>query len=120
MDETSPGQTGATVIATAKIDGPEARGRARFWRGSEGALLLTLEDYWVAPAPDPRLYLTRRDDDVLELDTAIHLGLVPTDTNHHQCTLPASTDLASVRSILVYCLKYDVFFGSGRVQRPSE
>lgn len=106
---------GAKQIATAKIQGPEARGNAVFWQLPNGRLRLTIDDYWVAPAPDPHIYLTARDDDVLDLNAALHLGDAPIHTDSYARDLVELSDLSAVKTLLVYCVEYSVYFGSGRV-----
>lgn len=119
MIETPTEDSGATLIATAQIEGPEARGQARFWRLADGWLALTINDYWVAPGPDPRIYLTDREDDMLDLSTAVSLGRAPTDTNIYRRVLEKVDSLQGLQTLLVHCTRFSVFFGSGRI-KPVE
>jgi len=76
--------------------------------------MLRIDNYWVAPAPDPHLFLSFCDDDKID-DTAIHLGLAPADTDHYARTLPNGHDYKAVKRVVVHCVKYDVFFWKRRV-----
>jgi hypothetical protein len=101
------------VLATATIDGPEARGLARFLRAPDGAVTVELDQFWVAPgAPDVRLFIS--SDPAGNIDnTATDLGPVPDRTATLSFPLPAELDLEAGGSIVVYCKVYSVHFGHG-------
>ena len=103
----------STVLATATIDGHEARGRARLVQADDGAVTVDLVDLWVAPgAPDVRLYVS--PDRTGKVDrSATDLGAVPSGTPTLSVPLPTEVDPASLGSIIVYCKVYSVLFGYG-------
>jgi hypothetical protein len=102
-----------TVLATATIAGPEARGQAQLIQGDDGTATLEINQLWVAPgAPDVRLYVT--PDRAGNVDqTATDLGPVPDQQPTLSRRLPNHLDPAEMVSVIVYCKVYSVRFGHG-------
>ncbi|MGI9595655.1 MAG: hypothetical protein ACR2QK_05825, partial [Acidimicrobiales bacterium] len=70
----------ATVLATATIDGPEARGEAQLLQAPDGTVTVELDQFWVAPgAPDVRLFISPDPAGDVD-DDASDLGPVPNHT----------------------------------------
>jgi hypothetical protein len=103
----------STVLATATIDGHEARGRAQLRQAGDGSVTVELTGLWVAPgAPDVRLFVS--PDQTGSVDrTATDLGPVPTGQPTFRVPLPTEVDPVSLGSIIVYCKVYSVLFGFG-------
>ena len=99
------------VIATGVVDGPEARGSVRVVESEDGQRHVELTDLWVAPgAPDVRLYASPYPDGRID-DTATDLGSVPYDTPELERPLPPDATVTAIRSVVVYCRVYSVYFG---------
>lgn len=102
-----------TLLATATIDGHEARGRAQLLQADDGTVTVDLADLWVAPgAPDVRLYVSPDRSGNVDR-AATDLGPVPFGEAALSVPLPAEVDPASLASIIVYCKVYSVLFGYG-------
>lgn len=102
------------LLAHASVTGHEARGAARMEQTTDGHVVVLLTDFWVAPgAPDVRLYVTPRADGVVDA-AALDLGRVPDGVPDLIFTLPDETDVASLRSVVVHCTVYSVYFGGGQ------
>ncbi|MGI9605959.1 MAG: DM13 domain-containing protein [Acidimicrobiales bacterium] len=102
-----------TVLATATIDGHEARGRARLIHAADGTATIEVIDFWVAPgAPDVRLFISPDPSGTVD-DSAIDLGPVPEGPATITRPIPSHVDPASLGSIIVYCKIYSVLFGYG-------
>jgi len=102
-----------TVLATATIAGPEARGQAQLVQGDDGTATLELNQFWVAPgAPDVRLFVT--PDQAGNVDqAATDLGPVPDQQAALSRQLPTNIDPTELMSVVVYCKVYSVRFGYG-------
>ena len=107
--------TETKLIATDLVSGPEARGSARFKQASDGSLSLEIRDYWVALAPDPHIFLSARDDQVHDPNAVLHLDTAPIGVDRYVRELSELDDLSSAKTLLVYCVEYDVYFGSGSI-----
>lgn len=104
-----------TVLATAAIAGPEARGHAELVKAADGTVTLEIADFWVAPgAPDVRLFVSPNPNGTVE-ETAIDLGPVPEHQTNLSYEFPTNANLNELASIIVYCKVYSVLFGHGTI-----
>ena len=101
------------VLATGVVDGPEARGSVRVVESDDGQRTVELMELWVASgAPDVRLYTSPHPDGRID-DTATDLGSVPLDTPELRLPLPSDANVTAIRSVVVFCRVYSVYFGHG-------
>lgn len=105
------------VIATAVIEGPEARGNAALVRGDTGRVVLGLSDYWIAPgAPDVRVYLTPSADGDTDAEDTVDLGRVRQLTGALDLDVPPDVRVERMRVVVVLCKVYSVEFGRGTLR----
>ena len=99
------------VLAVGDLAGPEARGRVRVLIRDDGRVV-EMTELWVAPgAPDVRLFASAHPDGTVD-STSIDLGTVPYDHGELvRWELPSALTSETVRSIVVYCHVYSVYFG---------
>ena len=108
-----------TTLATGTISGHEARGAVELVRADDGTVTVEIEDLWVAPgAPDVRLYLSPRADGHMA-ETAVDLGRVPDHETGLSRRVPAELDPDRIRSIIVFCTAFSVYFGTADLRPPS-
>lgn len=101
------------VLATAIIDGPEAKGGAEIIENNGQQTLRFKKGFWVAPgAPDVTITVSPNEAGIVD-DAMIELGLY--DYGNPSKVLPIRDDLdLKVNStIIVYCKQYTVHFGHG-------
>ncbi len=103
-----------TVLATATITGPEARGTAALIQTDDGRTLLRATDYWIADgAPDARFYLTPHPGGSVDVEGIIDFGKITPLTGNIEFDLPTGADPSSFLMVVVYCRQYSVEFGRG-------
>ena len=109
-----------TTLATATITGHEARGRVELVRGDDGTVTVEIDDLWVSPgAPDVRLYLSPRADGRVD-QTAVDLGRLPDHQKRLSRQVPPEVDLDQIRSVIVFCTAFSVYFGTGDLGSPTQ
>ena len=107
------------TIATGTIDGHEARGEAALVDDGSGRLRLRLSNLWVAPgAPDVRVYLSESEHGRVD-DSAIDLGRVPDHTPQLEYALPEGAAPSVARTVIIYCTRFSVTFGSGSLTHSA-
>lgn len=125
-----------TVVERAVPDAPAGAELARgtfadadaFHKGSGTALiaragvaaLVRLEDFRVTNGPDLYVYLAAHPkpasrDDVDE--GFVSLGRLKGNIGAQNYEIPAGTDLAAYRSVVIYCQRFHVVFATATLQR---
>ena len=106
------------VLATALIEGPEARGMATLLRREDGRAVLRLTDYWIAPgAPDVHVYLTPAIDGDVDAAGTADFGPITQLQGNQNLTLPPNVEVDHLRTVVVFCKVYSVEFGRGTLSR---
>ena len=102
------------VLATAAIDGPEARGTATLERKADGRTVLRLSDYWIAPgAPDVHVYLTPSAEGDTDAEGSIDFGKMAQLSGTLDLEVPANARIERAKVVVVLCKVYSVEFGRG-------
>lgn len=105
-------------IASASISGPEARGQAVLFE-TDINFVLQLEQLWVAPgAPDVWLALTSDASGRVSPDRK-DLAMLGYHRSHFEVAFPKEQDPRSNPTLLIYCKKFGVHFGHGRLNFGS-
>lgn len=108
-----------TTLATATITGHEARGRVKLVRADDGTVTVEIDGFWVSPgAPDVRLYLSPRADGRVD-QAAVDLGRLPDDEKRLSRQVPPEVDVDQIRSAIVFCTAFSVYFGTGEFGPPG-
>ncbi|MGW7414830.1 DM13 domain-containing protein [Streptomyces sp. NPDC054863] len=109
---------GPTDLARGGFVGHEhaTSGTARTVRLADGGqTVLRLEDLMTSEGPDVRVYLSRRDAGAAEAGLgagAVELGRLKGNRGNQNYTVPAGTDPADYRSVVIWCARFSVSFGA--------
>lgn len=99
--------------------GHNGKGTARVIRAQDGSLVLRFENFSVTNGPDLRVILSTdpgagrgsaTSGDALDIG-----GLKATDGNVNY-TIPAGTDIAKYRSVIIWCRAFRVLFASAKLE----
>ena len=102
------------LIATAKIDGPEAKGNIELYELDGVKKVVFTDGFWVAPgAPDVTLALTE-DQNGKVLTTNIDIGRYYYNKPNDNIVITPKIDIETHHTFLVYCKKFTAHFGHGR------
>ena len=100
-------------IAYAEVSGPEAKGSANINQLDDGRYELVLSDFWVAPgAPDVRVAISPETDGQPKAST-IDLASYNYNEKKHQILLDETVALDKIKTVIIYCKKFNVHFGHG-------
>jgi hypothetical protein len=84
------------------------RGQAILAEGAAGAWTLRVENFSVRNGPDLFVYLSPNPSGYA--DTAVNLGPLRATDGAFNYDVPAGTDLASARSVIVWCRRFSTLF----------
>ncbi len=92
-------------------------GQAILARTPEGAVVLRFEGFRVTNGPDLHVLLSRRErpsthDEVYD---GVYVGKLKASEGAFNYELPRDADLAGIRSVVVYCVPFQVIFTSARL-----
>ncbi|MSQ07320.1 MAG: hypothetical protein EXR54_04415 [Dehalococcoidia bacterium] len=89
-------------------------GQATIYRAPDGSSLLRLENFRVTNGPDLHLLLTPAADpksrDELTSAGYVDLGKLKGNMGSQNYPIPAGVDVAGLRSVVIYCLPFQVVF----------
>jgi hypothetical protein len=117
-DETLPGSGASST--TVLVDGSfvslahETSGTARLVQLEDGTIALQLEELSVLAGPDLRVYLSMAAADGAEGaldDDFVDLGELRANRGNLVYEVPPGTDLAEIRSVTIWCRRFEVGFG---------
>lgn len=119
------GELTRVVLASAGfIDGEHATsGTATIYRRSDGSRFLRIEDLGTSNGPDLHVWLSDRpsggDCDgcrdswgIYDDGAYVRLGELKGNRGSQNYEIPASADLSAMRSVVVWCDRFNVAFGS--------
>lgn len=89
-------------------------GTARLIETTPGAWVVRFEDFSVRNGPDLYVYLSPDPDGYA--DDAIELGRLKATDGEFNYELPAGTDIAGARSVVVWCKQFAVLFAVAELQ----
>ncbi|MCB0388799.1 MAG: DM13 domain-containing protein [Winogradskyella sp.] len=102
------------VVATARVEGPEAKGDAKIVSLENGTHELQLTDFWVAPgAPDVKIVFSQDPNGVITNDTIRYIADMPSGNFSKNFSIDHLDDLAQIKTLIVYCKQFFAHFGHG-------
>lgn len=106
-------------IASTKVSGPEAKGSAIINQLDNGKHELVLSDFWVAPgAPDVWVAISPETNGQPKAST-IDLISYNYGNDIHQIILDEQIAIHEVKTVIIYCKKFNVHFGHGILKFES-
>ena len=113
-----PGDPGPTPIKAGQFRDADrfhrGMGTATIYRLRSGDHVLRFEDFDVTNGPDLRVLLSSHPDpttgEELNSSTYIELGKLKGNIGSQNYDLPADVDVASQRSVIIYCKPFHVIF----------
>ncbi|MCC7364719.1 MAG: DM13 domain-containing protein [Dehalococcoidia bacterium] len=109
----TPAASGAGVLARAMFrdgePGHDGEGRAELQRLADGMLNLYVADFSVTSGPDLFVVLSTSPDGYTG-DGVLVLERLKANNGNQNYAIPAGTDLARYRSIVIWCRQFDVDF----------
>ena len=115
----SPAAPAAPVIlgsGTFQSQEHETTGTARLVKLPDGSHLLRLEDLASSDGPDVKVWLSSLEagGDWFKYRSGRYVDLGPIKATHgnHNYVLPAGTDIAGLTSVVLWCDRFSVAFGS--------
>ncbi|MBM7520118.1 DM13 domain-containing protein [Nocardioides nitrophenolicus] len=128
-DTSVPSAPGAeltrVVLASADfIDGEHGTsGTATIYRRSDGTRFLRIEDLDTSNGPDLHVWLSDRPSGgdcagcrdswgIYDDDAYVRLGELKGNQGSQNYEIPASADLSSMRSVVIWCDRFNVAFGT--------
>lgn len=107
-----------TTVATGSFhsNAHDTRGTATILSLSDGRRVLRLTNFATSNGPDVRVYLVAAPDvqDNATVKTAgfVELGPMKGNIGDQNYEIPATVDLASYRTVTIWCKRFSVNFGS--------
>ena len=112
-----------TTLATGSIhsNAHDTRGTAAILSLSDGRRVLRLTNFATSNGPDVRVYLVAAPDvqDNATVKTAgfVELGPMKGNIGDQNYEIPSTVDLASYRTVTIWCKRFSVNFGSAPLAR---
>ncbi len=93
-------------------------GTATLFQGPDSAYLLRLDDFVVTNGPDLHVLLSTNPTptDHASLDTYLDLGSLKGNIGDQNYTLPTGTDATQYKSVIIYCLPFQIIFATATLQ----
>ena len=114
--DSMPSDATATLVAGGELMGADSfhfgSGQVLLILDPDGGGVLRFEDYEVRNGPDLHVYLTPDVDGDVHVDGAVDLGEVRATRGNVNYELPEGVDLASFRSVVIYCVPFRVIFAT--------
>jgi hypothetical protein len=88
-------------------------GTARLIETAPGSFTVRLEDFAVRNGPDLFVYLSPSADGYT--DGAVELGSLKADRGNQNYEVPAGTDVAAARSVVIWCRQFSVLFAAAEL-----
>jgi len=114
---TAPARTGPVVLAAGEFVSQEhpTSGAARLLEQG-GARVLRLEGFSTSDGPDVHVWLSTAtaggDWHKYDDGRVVKLGKIKATDGNHNYAVPADADLAGLRSVVIWCDRFNVAFGS--------
>jgi hypothetical protein len=115
----APGAAGAgTVIATGAFQSQEhpTSGTASLVKLPDGSLLIRLENLASSDGPDVKIWLSELDagGDWFKYRAGryLDLGLIKATHGNHNYLIPAGSDISGLDTVVLWCDRFSVAFGS--------
>jgi hypothetical protein len=89
------------------------RGTARLIETEPGVFVVRLEGFEVRNGPDLYVYLSPDSDGYKK--TAIELGKLKADKGNQNYAVPAGSDVAAAKSVVIWCKQFSVLFATARL-----
>lgn len=100
----------------------QAQGKALLIRLPDGKRFLRFEQFRVTNGPDLYVYLSGhrapRNRAQLHEGAAFEVGVLKGNIGNQNYELPAGLDLATFKSVAIYCKRFSVMFGSAELVAP--
>jgi hypothetical protein len=92
----------------------QGSGNATLFQGPDGAYLLRFDDFTVTNGPDLHVLLSTNPapSDHASLDSYLDLGSLKGNIGSQNYTLPADIDVTQFKSVVIYCLPFQVIFAT--------
>lgn len=95
-------------------------GTVRILKAPDGILTLRLEDFSTSNGPDLHVWLSDREAGgswfKYDEGSRIELGELKGNKGNHNYEIPADTDLGQVTSVVIWCKRFHVAFGSAALE----
>ena len=126
VDEATPTDAGAALVAVRRgsfgeIDAiHKGEGQATLYRQPDGTTVLRLESFKVTNGPDLYVYLSGhpapRTSAQVHEGPGYEVAVLKGNVGDQNYELPASLDLASVSSVVIYCKRFTTVFSTAELQ----
>ena len=107
--------TAATAVGTFQSYEHRTTGTAQVLRLADGSLVLRLMNLATSNGPDVHVWLSAQSaGDAADAGTGrwLELGGLKGNRGNQNYLVPAGTDLASYRSVVIWCRRFSVAFGA--------
>ncbi len=98
----------------------DTSGVAQILRGPDGSLTLRLEGFETSNGPDLHVWLSDRaaGGSWFKYDEGerIELGELKANKGNHNYAIPAGADLEDIKSVVIWCKRFKVSFGSAAIE----
>ena len=91
----------------------EVKGNVKIVKNANNFLMLRFENFETINGPDLRVYLSSSPDSISD---AIDLGAIKATKGEVNYSVPAGTDTAKYRYVLVWCRAFGVLFSFAELQ----
>lgn len=97
----------------------DTSGAAQILKSADGALTLRLEGFETSNGPDLHVWLSDRTagGSWFKYDDGdrIELGELKANKGNHNYAIPADADLEGIKSVVIWCKRFSVSFGSAEL-----
>lgn len=106
------------VLATGQFhsNAHETKGTAEIYRLADGSRVLRLTGFETSNGPDVQVYLVASsdvtDDATVKQVGFVNVGALKGNIGDQNYTIPADLDLATFRSVTIWCRRFSVNFGT--------
>ena len=117
-DESTPGQADATELASGEFVGQEheTSGTATILELPDGSRTLRLEGFETTNGPDLHVWLSEKPAGgnwfKYGEGRKVQLGMLKANRGNHNYAVPADVELDGLRSVVIWCKRFHVAFGS--------
>lgn len=121
----APGSGAPRVLRRGSFRSGEhhTTGRASLLRLADGRTFVRLEDLDTSNGPAVRIWLSAApassSDGVVEHSAHLDIGGLKANHGNQNYAVPTGSDVAQYRSVVVWCRRFDVVFGSAPLHTPT-
>jgi hypothetical protein len=122
-DEPSLGPVGPTKLASGTFVSQEheTSGRATIIELADGSRTLRLEKFSTSNGPDLHVWLSEREAGgnwfTYGGGRTVQLGELKANRGNHNYAIPSGADLEGMHSVVIWCKRFHVAFGSAPLAR---